>query len=157
MKIVKLGSVLVASMFVANSFGQVQRSTERKEAAGQESTVKMKQTPEELAKVQTDKLSQILLLTDDQYAKVFETNMYVNMKNEAVGENTAWNQAQKNEAYEGNNAGRTGLIKSYLTPEQVVKYEEMQAKRELRREEKSHENVRQETNELKEERVNNKK
>lgn len=126
MKMVKLGGVLIASMFVMNSFGQTQTKVAKKAAAHEEVAPQVKQSPEEQAKTQTEKLNKILNLTGDQYAKIYETNMYVNMKNEAVHTHPTWTKEQKQEAFDGNAAGRTQVIKSYLTPEQLIKFEEIE-------------------------------
>jgi protein CpxP len=128
MKIAKLGSVLVASLFVLNSFGQAEGRPEKRELPKHEMSEKQKQTPEQKAQMQTDRLSKQLLLTEDQKAKIYETNLAVNMKNEAVQTHSTWTKEQKSQAFEGNNSGRYTVIKSYLTNEQLTKFEQMEVK-----------------------------
>jgi hypothetical protein len=135
MKTLKIGSTLVVALLSINSFGQAEGRPEMRENAKQETM--QKQTPEEKAKVQTDRLTKQLLLTDDQVAKIYETNLAVNMKNEAVHKNSSWNEDQKKVALDGNNAGRVTVIKSFLTQEQIAKYEEMETKKEERQDVKT--------------------
>tara|TARA_R110000737_G_C14624517_1_gene494374 strand:- start:301 stop:714 length:414 start_codon:yes stop_codon:yes gene_type:complete len=130
MKIMKIGSIVVAGLFAFNSFGQAEGRPEvRKNVKQEEGVVKVKETPEQKAKMQTDNLTKELMLTDDQIAKIYETNLAINMKNEAVLVHATWTEAQKQEALDGNNAGRNGLIKSYLTEEQIVRFKEVEARK----------------------------
>lgn len=122
---VKLGGVLLASMFVLNSYGQAESREKTKAVSRVEVAPQVKQTPEEQAKAQTERLNTLLNLTSDQYAKIYESNLYVNAKNADVKVHPTWTDAQKKEAFEGNEAGRKQLIQSYLTPEQSAKYSEL--------------------------------
>lgn len=145
MKTVKIGSILVASLFAINSFGQAEGRPEKREKPKQEESEMHKQTPEQKAQMQTDRLTKELLLTEDQKAKIYETNLAINMKNEAVHTHSTWTKEQKKEALDGNNAGRNGLIKSYLTKEQVVKFDQMELKKEEHQEMKGNDtNVKRE-------------
>lgn len=123
MKITKLGSLLVASLFVFNSFGQKKQNTLKQVPLKSELVQRELQTPEQKAKMQTDRLEKQLLLSNDQIAKIYETNLAVNMKNDAVQTHPTWTKEQKLEAFEGNKNGRTEVIKTFLTPEQLIKFE----------------------------------
>ena len=131
MKAVKLGSILFASMFVLNSFGQADGRTERRETPKHEINEKDNQTQEQRAKIQTDQLNEQLILTEDQKAKIHEINLGIIMKNDAVKEHPTWTKEQKHEAFEGNNTAKYQMIKSFLTKEQIAKFEEMEMKKKV--------------------------
>lgn len=87
-------------------------------------------TPEERATQQTEKMSEKLLLTPDQKAKVAEINLAILQKNEAVRKDQSLTPETKKETVKGNNEARAQMIKAILTPEQLQKFEEMEANRE---------------------------
>lgn len=87
-------------------------------------------TPEELAAKQTERMSEKLLLSPDQKAKVAEINLTIVQKNEAVRNDQNLSPETKKESVKGNNEARVQMIKAILNPEQLKKFEEMEANRE---------------------------
>lgn len=87
-------------------------------------------TPEERAAHQTEKMSEKLLLTPEQKAKVSEINLAILQKNEAIRNDQNLTPETKKESVKGNNEARAQMIKAILTPEQLQKFEEMEANRE---------------------------
>lgn len=87
-------------------------------------------TPEERAAHQTEKMSEKLLLTPEQKAKVSEINLAILQKNEAIRNDQNLTPETKKESVKGNNEARVQMIKAILTPEQLQKFEEMEANRE---------------------------
>ncbi|MFA7274166.1 MAG: hypothetical protein WC044_09865 [Crocinitomicaceae bacterium] len=129
MKAVKLGTMVVATLLMANSFAQQTEKATNKSNVKKEANSKQKLTPEERAKIQTERLDKQIGLTADQKNKIYETNLAINNKNEAVQKHPTWTPEIKNEALQGNNAGREELINSYLTEEQRKKYAEIKARK----------------------------
>lgn len=87
-------------------------------------------TPEERAAHQTEKMSEKLLLTPEQKAKVSEINLAILQKNEAIRNDQNLTPETKKESVKGNNEARAQMIKAILTPEQLQKFEEMEVNRE---------------------------
>lgn len=88
-----------------------------------------KRTPEERAKMQTEKLTEKLLLSEDQINKVYEINLGVDRQNELLREDASLTSDVKKEGLSANNEARKGKIKQVLNPEQLKKYESMEAKK----------------------------
>jgi Spy/CpxP family protein refolding chaperone len=91
-------------------------------------------TPEQKSARQTEMLTQQLLLTPEQKAKVLELNTGINMKDEGVRSNTALAPDQKKAAFQGNNNARREQMKIILTPEQYEKYLVIETKTQHREE-----------------------
>lgn len=86
-------------------------------------------TPEEIAANHTEKLAEKLLLTPDQKAQVAEINLAIVRKNEAVKADKNMSEETRTQSIQGNNDARIQMIKPILNAEQLVKFEEMEAKR----------------------------
>lgn len=100
---------------------------------GQETEQKM--TVEERAANQTERLSTELSLTEDQKAKIAEINLGIVTKNDAIRNNATMTEELKRESIKGNNDARRSQYSTVLTPEQLVKYDEMEkAQKEKRKE-----------------------
>jgi hypothetical protein len=95
-----------------------------------------KNTPEERAKIQTDKLKEKLLLSEDQINKVYEINLGIDRQNESLRGNTSLSVDEKKQSLAANNEARKEKIKQVLNPEQLKKFESMEAKRAERMEAK---------------------
>lgn len=91
-----------------------------------------KKTPEERATAQTERMSEKLLLSPDQKAQVYDINLAIDRKNEAVRTDKNMSEETRKASVEGNNQARKDMIKAILNPEQVRKFEEMEAKRDAR-------------------------
>lgn len=87
-------------------------------------------TAEQKAAKQTEKMSEKLLLSPEQKAKVAEINLAIVQKNEAVRNDANLSPETKKESIKGNNEARAQMIKALLNPEQLKKFEEMEANRE---------------------------
>ncbi len=130
MKSLKLGTLVVASLFAINSFAQTKAERKTKAERTEMKTERMNMTPEEKARKQTDKMNEKLGLSDDQNSKIYEINLGVNMKNAAVRTNETFSKEQKMEAIKGNNDGRKYLIRETLNDEQKAKFDAMKEKHE---------------------------
>ena len=100
--------------------------------AGLNTAVSPETTAQERAQKQTESMTTNLELTEDQIPKVYEINLGVNLKNEAIRNNAEMSEESKKEAIKGNNDGRKAMLKNVLTEEQFAKYEQkeqMQIKR----------------------------
>ena len=75
----------------------------------------------------TELLDQKLKLSSDQLAKVTELNLGVAIKNSNVIHSTDQSYDFKVAAINGNNQGRRDYLKLFLTAEQFVKYESLEA------------------------------
>ena len=75
----------------------------------------------------TELLDQKLKLSSDQLSKVTELNLGVAIKNSNVIHSTDQSYDFKVAAINGNNQGRRDYLKLFLTAEQFVKYESLEA------------------------------
>lgn len=91
-----------------------------------------KKTPEERATAQTEKMSQKLLLSPEQKVQVYEINLAIDQKNEAVRADKNMSEETRKASMQGNNEARKDMIKAILNPEQLKKFEEMEVKRDAR-------------------------
>lgn len=86
-------------------------------------------TPEERATAQTEKMSQKLLLSPEQKVQVYDINIAIDQKNEAVRSDKNMSEETRKASIQGNNDARKDMIKAILNPEQLKKFEEMEAQR----------------------------
>ena len=91
-----------------------------------------KKTPEERATAQTEKMSEKLLLSPEQKVQVYNINMAIDQKNEAIRSDKNMSEETKKASLKGNNDARKDMIKAILNPEQLKKFEEMEANRDAR-------------------------
>lgn len=91
-----------------------------------------KKTPEERATAQTEKMSEKLLLSPEQKIQVYDINLAIDQKNEAIRSDKNMSEETKKASLKGNNDARTDMIKAILNPEQLKKFEEMEANRDAR-------------------------
>lgn len=92
--------------------------------AGINAAVAQETTAQERAQKQTESMTTNLELTEDQIPKVYEINLGVNLKNEAIRNNAEMSEESKKEAITGNNDGRKAMLKNVLTEEQYTKFEQ---------------------------------
>lgn len=85
-------------------------------------------TAEERAKLQTEKMTTELSLTNDQKSKVYEINLGINQKNDGL-KSSGLNDEEKKKALQHNNEARKEMIKAVLSPEQQVIMEKKLAER----------------------------
>jgi hypothetical protein len=95
-----------------------------------------KKTPEERATAQTEKMSEKLLFSPEQKTQVYDINLAIDQKNEAVRNDKNMSEETRKASIQGNNDARKEMIKAILNPEQVKKFEEMEVKRDARYEKK---------------------
>jgi hypothetical protein len=95
-----------------------------------------KKTPEERATAQTEKMSEKLLLSPEQKTQVYDINLAIDQKNEAVRTDKNMSEQTRKASIQGNNNARKDMIKAILDPEQLKKFEEMEVKRDARQETK---------------------
>jgi hypothetical protein len=95
-----------------------------------------KKTPEERATAQTEKMSEKLLFSPEQKTQVYDINLAIDQKNEAVRNDKNMSEETRKASIQGNNDARKDMIKAILNPEQLKKSEEMEVKRDSRRETK---------------------
>jgi len=119
MKSLKLTFIALTLTFLASS------------AMAQE--MEEKKTPEERAKMQTERMTEKLLLNPDQKAKVYEINLQIDKKNQAVHQDKSMLAETKKATMDSNNQTRKEMIKAVLTPEQNQKFDEMEAHRQERK------------------------
>ncbi len=91
-----------------------------------------KKTPEERATAQTEKMSEKLLLSPEQKVQVYNINIAIDQKNESVRNDKNMSEETKKASLKGNNDARKDMIKAILNPEQLKKFEEMDANRDAR-------------------------
>jgi hypothetical protein len=91
-----------------------------------------KKTTEERATAQTEKMSEKLLLSPEQKIQVYNINLAIDQKNEAIRSDKNMSEETKKASLKGNNDARTDMIKAILNPEQLKKFEEMEANRDAR-------------------------
>jgi hypothetical protein len=89
-------------------------------------------TPEERATAQTEKMSEKLLLSPEQKVQVYNINIAIDQKNEAIRSDKNMSEETKKASLKGNNDARKDMIKAILNPEQLKKFEEMEANRDAR-------------------------
>jgi hypothetical protein len=80
--------------------------------AGLNTAVAQETTAQERAQKQTESMTTNLELTEDQIPKVYEINLGVNLKNEAIRNNAEMSEESKKEAIKGNNDGRKAMLKN---------------------------------------------
>ncbi len=91
-----------------------------------------KKTPEERATAQTEKMSEKLLLSPEQKTQVYDINLAIDQKNEAVRTDKNMSEETRKASIQGNNDARKDMIKAILNPEQLKKFEELEVKRDAR-------------------------
>ena len=80
-------------------------------------------TPEERAKVQTDRMKSELTLTNDQYEKAYQINLGIIQKNKGLQEQKMTAEERRN-AVKQNNEARMAMLKDVLTADQYTKLQE---------------------------------
>lgn len=95
-----------------------------------------KKTPEQRATAQTEKMSEKLLLSPEQKVQVYDINLAIDKKNEAVRNDKNMSEETRKASIQGNNDARIDMIKAILNPEQLKKFEEIEMKRDARNETK---------------------
>ena len=102
-------------------------------AISQETTPNM--TAQERAAKQTERMATELNLTAEQKEKIASINEGLVTKNEAIRANATMTEEAKRESIKTNNDSRRVQYSNVLTPEQLVKFDEMQkAQKEKRKE-----------------------
>jgi hypothetical protein len=79
-------------------------------------------TPEERATNQTNRMKTELNLTDNQYAKVYDINLGIIMKNDGIKAST-FSEEVKKEVLQSNQQARKSMLKDVLTAAQYEKLE----------------------------------
>lgn len=79
-------------------------------------------TPEERAAQLTEKMNQVLGLTELQYSQVSQLNLGVEMKIEEIRKNPELTPEQKKEFVQGNRKDQMTVLSNILTPEQLEKW-----------------------------------
>lgn len=122
LKYVFIGIGLIGSLSV---YGQEGNSVE----VSQDKKIikKTQKSPTEKALRQTDKMKEELGLTEEQYQKVYELNVKVNMKIEAIRKDETLTDEQKRDFVAGNKMDRENVLNSILTAEQQQKRAELKA------------------------------
>lgn len=95
-----------------------------------------KKTTEQRATAQTEKMSEKLLLSPEQKVQVYDINLAIDKKNEAVRNDKNMSEETRKASIQGNNDARKDMIKAILNPEQLKKFEEIEMKRDARNETK---------------------
>jgi protein CpxP len=98
---------------------------------------KSKKTPEQRAELHTERLTKVLGLNADQRTKIAEFNLGIALKNESIRNNPNIPQEVKISSLQSNNEARKMMIKTILTEEQIVKFEELEAKKDANKAEKA--------------------
>jgi Spy/CpxP family protein refolding chaperone len=99
----------------------------------QETTPNM--TAQERAAKQTERMAKELNLTAEQKEKITVINESLVTKNEAIRANSTMTEEAKRESIKTNNDSRRVQYSNVFTPEQLVKFDEMQkAQKEKRKE-----------------------
>lgn len=81
---------------------------------------------EERAALQTERMATELSLTYDQKAKILEINTGIVAKNDAIRNNPTMSAELKKESIKGNNDAKRVQYSNVLTPEQMLKYDEIE-------------------------------
>jgi hypothetical protein len=76
------------------------------------------------------------LFSPEQKTQVYDINLAIDQKNEAVRNDKNMSEETRKASIQGNNDARKEMIKAILNPEQVKKFEEMEVKRDARYEKK---------------------
>lgn len=100
---------------------------------------KVQGSPTEKAIRQTNKMKEELGLTDEQYQQVYELNVKVNMKIEAIHKDETLSDDQKRDYVKGNKMDRENVLNTILTEEQKQKREELKSEKKEAHD-KQHEN-----------------
>lgn len=114
MKLIKSILVVTVLLNCAFTFGQ---------------DVRQGKTPEEIAKIRTEKITEILDLTPDQVKLVSELNLKVEQKIEVIRNDETMTPERKKEFIEGNRKDQKNALTSILTEEQMAKLKEAKAER----------------------------
>jgi Spy/CpxP family protein refolding chaperone len=80
-------------------------------------------SPDQRAKIQTERMKTELNLTNEQYEKTYEINLGIIKKNRAL-QDQKMTTDERNAAVKQNNAARKEMLKNVLTSEQYSKMEE---------------------------------
>lgn len=127
----RLGILALALLIGGAVFGQEK---------GHDHGQKGPKTAEERATQVTERLTKQLGLSDEQKAKIYEINVGIAQKNEAIRANNALTKEQRMAQIKENHAARKAMYKDVMNAEQYAKYEawekEKQAKMEAKRKEK---------------------
>jgi hypothetical protein len=79
-------------------------------------------SPDQRAKIQTERMKTELNLTNEQYEKTYEINLGIIKKNRAL-QDQKMTTDERNAAVKQNNAARKEMLKNVLTSEQYSKME----------------------------------
>jgi hypothetical protein len=112
MKALKL---ILASLII--SFGVNAQKANIKKMDGND------KSPDQRAKIQTERMKTELNLTNEQYEKTYEINLGIIKKNRAL-QDQKMTTDERNAAVKQNNAARKEMLKNVLTSEQYSKMEE---------------------------------
>ena len=80
-------------------------------------------SPDQRAKIQTERMKTELNLTNDQYEKAYQINLGIIKKNRSL-QDQKMTTDERNAAVKQNNAARKEMLKNILTSEQYSKMEE---------------------------------
>lgn len=122
-------SLLVGALIISCTAAVAQEETEIKsteENTAQVERVKVRKiahemTPEQIAKQQTDKMTGLLSLSEEQTTKVYQLNLMVANKIDVI-KKSDMTPERKKEFIEGNRNDRINALNTVLTPEQHAKY-----------------------------------
>ncbi len=81
------------------------------------------------AEAQTSRMEQVLDLTPEQKEQVHALNVKVTQKIHAIRENTSLTDDKKNEFIAGNMTSKRRVLTTFLTPDQMEKYDAMMSRR----------------------------
>lgn len=95
-----------------------QMKEERKELRAERKDM----TPEERAAKLTEEMNELLSLSDQQYPQVSQLNLGVEMKIEAIRNDTEMTPERKKEFIHGNRKDQMHALSNILTPEQLEKW-----------------------------------
>lgn len=82
---------------------------------------------EQRATAQTEKLTTELQLSADQKSKVHDIHVGIMSKNDAIRNDSNMPEATKKESINGNNEAYHSYMKEILTPQQYIKFQELEA------------------------------
>jgi protein CpxP len=114
MKILKFGFIAL-SMALMSSPIMAQDKNAKME--------KVQKSPEQKAKMHTDRMTSELSLNDKQKNKIAKLNLDAVKKNDAIRTNASLTKEQQKSALEANREVHKGQLKQVLTDEQWMKYE----------------------------------
>lgn len=138
----KAGILAMALLLVVGVFGQ---TTTKKEAP--------KKSSDERAHAMTERMTKSLELNEEQKAKIYEINLGIAQKNDAIRTDASLSKEEKVKRIQENHAARNAMYREVLTPDQYAKYEawekEKKAKMAEKREMKKAEKTTQEKKETK--------